>query len=342
MKKLFILTLLTVIFVVGCKKESKEPEQKITSNQIDTVNIQLIKINEDVSLLYDLPVNSTIRYKFTSYQKNTQSILLDSAITGFVEQKVDYIFKLTVKEKENNGNMDLNIQCEDIKAIISSSNGEKVTFDAANPPVDSLTKMQTKNFAILAGVNFSARVSPTGDVIDVYRSDEIINRIISGAPRKPSEEEKLALKKDVELGILKPIVEQILKNTTEKKVNLDSMWTKTYSTPVSVFDIQNTATYKVTKIFESNNNKLVEITGSLTTVSTGKTDYTENNIKYKFQKPRVSGSSKMYFDLNKKCIRSASSNVSIELTMDMQEIGKPKVYKRTDKIETRNTLTLFD
>lgn len=342
MKKLLLLLTLIVLFGSGCKKDSDKPEQKISTDKIDTNNVQPIKIDEGISLLYDLPIHSSLKYKLTSYQKNTQSLLIDSVITGFIEQKVDYVFKIMVKEKEKNGNMDLNIQCEDIKATISSSTGEKVTFDAANPPQDSLIIMQTKNFAILAGVNFSARVSPTGDVLDVYRSDEIINRIISEAPRKPSEEEKLALKKDIELGILKPIVEQILKNTTEKKVNLDSMWTKTYSTPVSVFDIQNTATYKVTKIFESNNNKLVEITGSLTTVSTGKTDYTENNIKYKFKKPRVSGSSKMYFDLNKKCIRSASSNVSIELTMDMQEVGKPKVYKRTDKIETRNILTLFD
>lgn len=342
MKKTLILLTLIILFISGCKKDTDKPEQKITVDQIDTVNVQPIKINDGVSLLYDLPVNSLLRYKLTSYQKNTQTLLIDSTITGFIEQKVDYIFKLTVKEKENNGNMDLNIDCEDIKATISSSTGEKLTFDAANPPKDSLTMMQTKNFAILAGVNFSARVSPTGDVLDVYRSDEIINRIISESPRKPSEEEKLALKKDVELGILKPIVEQILKNTTDKKVNLDSTWTKTYSTPVSVFDIQNTATYKVTKIFESNNNKLAEISGSLSTVSTGKTDYTENNIKYKFQKPRVSGSSKMYFDLNKKCIRTASSNVTIELIMDMQEVGKSKIYKRSDKIETRNTLTLFD
>lgn len=342
MKKTIILLTLVMLFISSCKKDTNRPEQKFMSNQIDTINVQPVKIDEGVSLLYDLPVYSSLRYNLTSYQKNTQTLLLDSTITGFIEQKVDYIFKLTVKEKEKNGNIDLNIQCEDIKATISSSTGEKFTFDAANPPKDSLTIMQTKNFAILTGVNFSARVSPTGDVLDVYRSDEIINRIISESPRKPSEEERLALKKDVELGILKPIVEQILKNTTDKKVNLDSTWTKTYSTPVSVFDIQNTATYKVTKIFESNNNKLVEISGFLTTISTGKTDYTENNIKYKFQKPRVSGSSKIYFDLNKKCIRNASSTITIELTMNMQKVGKPKIYKRTDKIETRNTLTLFD
>jgi hypothetical protein len=141
---------------------------------------------------------------------------------------------------------------------------------------------------------------------------------------------------------LKTIVQQIFRLLPDKEVNVDSSWTQSYPTQISVFELQNTATYKVTKFFESNGNKLVQIEGNLSVTSTGQTEHTENNIIYKFQKPKVSGVSKGFFDLGKNCFRNVTSDVSFELVLNMQQKGNPKTYKRIDKILTKSNLVLLD
>jgi len=343
MKKLIFLALIIAFFSTGCKSEKakNQPESKATET-IDTTSLKPIEVQKSVSLKYDLKKNTTLRFRYTNYQKNIQTLQLDSTITGYVEQNVDYVFKLTVKDRESNGNLVVDFYCESIKANASSSEGEKLSYNSENPPKDSLEILKTKNFDILNQAEFSARVSPTGEVLDIFKSDKIIEKILSGATRKPTTEERFAIKNDIEQGILKTIVQQIFRLLPDKEVNVDSSWTQSYPTQISVFELQNTATYKVTKFFESNGNKLVQIEGNLSVTSTGQTEHTENNIIYKFQKPKVSGVSKGFFDLGKNCFRNVTSDVSFELVLNMQQKGNPKTYKRIDKILTKSNLVLLD
>ncbi len=342
MKRIITLILIPLILLVGCKKSEEKPEIKSESSIVDTSNIKPLGIQKNVSLKYDLKKNSVLRFKYTNYQKNTQTLVMDTTISGFIEQNVDYIFKVTVNDIEESGNLNVEFLCEGIKAYASSSTGEKITYDSKNPPVDSLEKLKTKNFEMLDNANFSARVSPTGEILDIFKSDKIIEKIIQDAPRKPSTEERLAIKQDIEQGILKTIVQQIFKSLPENEINVDSSWKQVYPTQISVFEMENTATYKVSKFFVANGKKLVQIDGTLAVVPSGKTEYTEGNLTYKFQKPKVTGTSKSFFDLDKNCFRNVTTDVSIELVLNMQQKGDPKVYKRVDKILTKNTLILLD
>ncbi len=342
MKRIIYFVLILVISILACKEKSEKPVAEKEVLVIDTTNIKPIKLDESFFLVYDLPNNSVLRYKLITYNKNSQTFYLDSTISGWVEQNVEYIFKVSVKDKEQNGNMTLDILCEQIKAEAKSSTGETLTFNSQKPPTDSLEKLQTKNFEILVNTDFSARISPQGEVLDVFKSENFIEKLIQEAPRKPSEEEKIAIKNDFEQGVLKPIVQQLFKSLTEKKVNVDSLWTITYPTQLSVFDIENTATYKIDKVFESGKTKLVEITGTLTIKPSGKTEHTENNVVYKFSKPKAKGVGKYYYDLNKKLIRKAESDVTFELAVNISQKGQTKTYKRVDVIQTNNSLILLD
>lgn len=342
MKKLILLPILFSLIVFGCKKEENKAEAPEKAAVIDTTNIKPIQVQENVSLIYDLKKNSVLRFKLTNYSKNTQTIHLDSVMSGYFEQTVDYYIKVTVKNKEENGNLELDFYCEKIKATGSSSTGEKLQFDSENPPTDSLQKQITKNFDLLVNADFSARLSSTGEVLDIYRSDKIIDKIVENAQRKPSFEERAAIKTDIDMGLLRPLIQQIFRLMPDKSVNVDSTWEQTYPLQLSVFDIQNTAKYKVTKIFESNGNKLVEVLGTLSIQSAGKTDHTEGNITYKFMKPKATGYGKIFYDLDKKVVRNSTTDVTFELTVNMSQKGDPRVYKRVDKIQTKNTLVLLN
>lgn len=339
-----LITLLTIIslFSLGCKNETEKKEPVSEAKIIDTTNIKPIKIQDNISIIYDLNKNSNLKFKLSTYQKSTQIIQLDTVVSGYVEQKVDYIVDVKIKEKESNGNLTIDFFVEKVKADIKSSTGESLNYDSDNPPTDSLKKLQTKTFDVIAKSNFSARISPTGDVLDIYRVDSIIDKLVADAPRKPSTEERFQITNDVSQGLLRPLIQQIFRNVTDKKLNVDSTWTQTYPTQLSVFDIENTATYKVTKIFESEGKRLVEIEGSLKINAKGKQDHTEGNISYKFYKPKVSGISKAYFDLDKKCFRSSSADVTFEVVVDIQQKGDPKIYKRTEKIQSKNSILLLN
>lgn len=342
MKRIIYLLVILSISVSACKKESDKPIAEKNDLIIDTTNIKPIEVDQGISLVYDLSKNSVLRYKLTTYNKNSQTFYLDSTISGSVEQNVEYIFKVTVKEKENNGNMTLDILCEQIKADAQSSTGEKLSYDSRTPPVDSVEKLQTKNFEVLVNTEFSARISPHGEVLDIYKTENLLEKIIQDAPRKPSEEEKTAIKSDIEEGVLRPIVQQLFKTLTDKKVNVDSTWSMIYPTQLSIFEIENTATYKVTKVFESGKRKLVKFTGSLSIKPSGQTTHTENNIVYKFSKPKAVGKGEYFYDLDKKLIRKAESDVTFELAVNISQKGQTVTYKRVEIIQTKNTLTLLD
>ncbi len=342
MKKLIIYGIIVSLIAFGCKKEIEKKEPETIDSIVDTTNLKPIKVQENLSLIYDINKNTNLKYKLTTYQKSTQTIQIDSLISGYLEQDVEYFINATVKEKESNGNLNIDFYCEKVIANVKSSTGESLSYNSDDPPTDSLKKLQTKTFDVMAKANFSARISPTGEVLDIYRIDSIIDKLIADAPRKPSTEERFQITNDVSQGLLRPLIQQIFKIVTDKKLNVDSTWTQTYPTQLSVFEIENTATYRVTRIFESGKNRLVEVVGSLSIVSKGKQDYSENNINYKFHKPKVTGLSKTYFDIDKKCVRSSSADVTFEVTVDMQQKGNPKIYKRIEKIQTKNSVLLLN
>ncbi|MCX8056826.1 MAG: DUF6263 family protein [Ignavibacteria bacterium] len=342
MKKLITFVVVISLFAFGCKKETETKEPVSETKSIDTTNIKPIKVQENISITYDLNKNTTLKFKLTTYQKSTQTLQLDSLVSGYVEQNVDYYVTASVKEKESNGNLTVDFNVDKVVANLKSSTGESLTYNSDNPPTDSVKKLQTKTFDVIAKANFSARISPTGDILDIFRTDSIIDKLISDAPRKPSTEERFQITNDVSQGLLRPLIQQIFRTVTDKKLNVDSVWTQSYPTQLSVFEIENTATYKVTKIFESNGNRLVEIEGTLKVNSKGKQDYSEGNVNYKFHKPKVSGISKSYFDLDKKCFRSSTADVTFEVVVDMQQKGNPKIFKRTETIRSKNSILLLN
>ncbi|MCX8010912.1 MAG: hypothetical protein N3A61_07155, partial [Ignavibacteria bacterium] len=116
----------------------------------------------------------------------------------------------------------------------------------------------------------------------------------------------------------------------------------TYPGQISVFDLENTARYQVKKFFSLNGSNIAEIHSSLTVKATGKSEASEGGVNFKFEKPKVNGIGKIYFDLTRHCIKKAESQVSFEINVQIQEAkaGGEKA-KRVEKVESKNMTELL-
>lgn len=344
MKALFFIALLAQLFTIGCGSEDKkaDPMSSDSISTSETVFTNPVQINDGVNLLYDLNKGTTLKYKMHNYNKSQQSIIADSTMSQSMVQEIEYFFTVKIKDKEESGNLTIDFVCDQIKAKGESSLGEKLNYDSKNPPADSLERKKYMNFDVIVGADFSARISSTGEIIDIFKTDKILDKIISGAPQQPTSTEKAQLRNDIQQAVLKPLIQQIFKNTTDKKMNIDSSWTLNYPSQISVFEMDNSAQYKLKNFYEKDDSRIAEIDAALTVKAKGKTEFSESGVNYNFEKPKTSGSGKLFFDLDRNCIKRAESNVSFELALKMKEVKTGKEAKRIDKVETRNVTVLLN
>ncbi len=344
MKSLLAIAMLPFLLFIGCGGDSKQ-EYPINEDSTSISEMTLstpVQIDDGVFLLYDVKKGSTFRYKMRNYNKSIQSIIADTTMSQSMTQDIEYYFTVKVNDKDESGNLSLDFFCERIKAKGESSLGEKLTYDSKTPPTDSLEKQKYMNFEVLVGVDFAARISSTGEILDIFKTDKILEKIVKEAPKEPTAAEKAQLRSDIQQAVIRPLVQQIFKSTTSKKMNIDSSWTLNYPSQISVFEMENIAQYKLKNFYEKDDSKLAEIDAHLTVKSKGKSEFSEGGVNYNFEKPKTSGSGKLFFDLDRKCIKRSESDVSFELTLKMKEVKTGKEAKRIDKIETRNVTELLN
>lgn len=343
-KLIFAFAFCLIVFVSCETKRGKEKDLLSDSTFVeDTAPKKSILLKEGIQLKYALDKGEILKYRVKTFNRTTQSIISDSTLAQSFTQDINYLFNLKVVDQEENGNLTLNFLCERITAKGESSTGEKLSYDSNNPPKDTSERKQYFNFEILVGSDFSARISLTGEILDIFKMDKIIDKILTEVPRQPTAEEKFQLNNDIMQGVIKPLIQQMFKTVTDKKIYVDSSWANTYPSKLSVFDLENTARYQLKKVYESNGKQIAEIDGSLSVKSHGKTDFLEKGVNYKFEKPIASGTGKIYFDLTHNCISKAESQVSFETVLHISENkAGGKKAKRTDKIESKNFVELLN
>ncbi|MCX8009857.1 MAG: DUF6263 family protein, partial [Ignavibacteria bacterium] len=245
--KIIIVLIVALLFTsCGKKKEQEKSPSRVDSSFIDETKQELIKIDGSVELHYNLNKGEKFKYRLNSFNKSSQSLFLkDSTISEIITQQMEYIINATVLERDDDGNVTLNLVCESVIAKAESNKGIKMEYDSKNPPQDTSVRKQFFNYEILIGSDFSVRISKIGEILDIYKTDKLVNKILSDLPKQPSSSEKEMLRKNVQDGLIKPLVQQVFKTTTMKKANVDSSWTNPSPCQISVFDLENTARYQV-------------------------------------------------------------------------------------------------
>ena len=335
--KYIITILLAFIFITGCSKKSDEkPFTEANKYQIDSSDIKTQPIenqNESFTLQYKLGKGKTYKYRLTTITNDSQSITADTTINSNIKQTIIYLISLTPVSTDKDGITEINCVFNSVK-LNALANGQEYNYESTTN-IDSLERNKFADYESLINSDIGIRISKTGEIIEVFRTDKIVNKFLSikGIADSISAAQKEQLKTNMVEGAVKPLLFQIFRQMPDNSLAKDSTWT--YSQPASqlmVYQIQNTNTYRINSIEKLNDSKLAVIEGGMLTKVTGDDQISERGISYRFKKPETSASGKIYFNITDGCIQKARTNTSINIFYTME--GKtPQGFQKGSKQE---------
>jgi len=346
MKNLIIVLLAALLFM-SCTKKEKPVEKRITGTADTSGVLQTVKDEtppKDVSLSYILKKGQQFTYRLTSISSSIQTIISDSTMQQNLKQTINYLFQFTVNDVEPDNIMDLNVNLQSVE-LDATVNGQKISYQSGSK-MDSLDRMKFIEYESVVHNPFSIRINPKGDIIDIFKVDKIVTKYLTmqGLIDSLNTEQKKQFRENISETALKPLMAQIFRILPKHNVGIDSLWTNTYISQIGVFEVTNTAKYKLTGFEKLDDERLAVIDAGLDIKSKGKEKATEKGINYEFKKPEATGSGTIYFNINKGCIEKSKTTTTLKMSLKMNMPKSPRgpmKATRNDYIENTNILELL-
>ncbi len=332
--KQLILILLTGLLFFGCGENTKEqkPEEQKDQFTFDTTDIKASPVdNPDQSfyLRYKLEKGKTYSFRLTAISKDQQTISTkDTLITQEMNQTMVYNMRFTPTEVDADSTIEMEAVITSVK-VDGTFGNEPVSYQSGATK-DSADIVKFAQYESLIKNSFDVRVSKLGELLDIYRADKIVNRLldIKGYTDSLKTEEKTTLKNDITEGLLKPMLSQVFRKMPVHKMSIDSTWKVDQApTQLMVFKAQNISTFKITGMENLNGDLIADIEAGLKTKFTGQNKMTDRGIKYEFEQPEATGGGKVYFNVSKGLVQKTKLNTSVTLSYNMESQGQKGTKK---------------
>lgn len=344
MKYLAAVTL-AFLLLAGCGKKTDQKTSLSDANkyQIDSSDIKAVPIDapdETFSLDYKFPKGKTYHYRLTTITRDVQTIKTDTTLQSNVLQTIIYLIDLTPVSVDKDGAIEFNLMFNSVK-LNALANGKEYNYESETTK-DSVEIGKYAEYKSLTGSDMGLRVSKKGDILDVFRTDNVINNFlkIRGFADSINAAQKEQLKTNMVDGAIKPLLMQIFRVTPGHQIKIDSSWTdKESPTQLMAFKAQNTDTYKVTGLEQLGENKLAVIETGIISEFSGQNRVSQQGVDYYFKTPVASAGGKIYFNINDGCIQKAKTFTKININFNMQA-KTPKGLQRGNKdaVITQNYL----
>jgi Family of unknown function (DUF6263) len=341
MKYLAVVTL-AFLLLAGCgKKTDQSSTNDANKYQVDSSDIKATPINasnESFSLDYVFPKGKTYHYRLTTITHDNQTLIMDTTLHSNITQNIIYLIDLTPVSVDKDGVIEFNLMFNSVK-LNASANGKEYNYESGTT-TDSSEINKYAEYKALTGSDMGLRVSKKGDILEVFRTDKIINNFlaIKGYKDSVNAAQREQLTNNMVDGAIKPLLYQIFRIMPGHQMTTDSSWTfQQPATQMMVFKIQNTNTYKITGLEKFGDSKLAVINAGLITDISGDTKATQQGVSYKFQKPTTSAGGKLYFNLDDGCIQKAKTYTNIDIYFSMEAKGPKGIQQGSkDEVITNN------
>lgn len=317
--KYLLSFLLSAALIAGCGKDSKDEQ----AGQDSTASGEIATVKDDnppasVILKYKLENNGKYRYKLTSETTNEQTISADSTMTMGMKQFITYIIDCEVREIDQDSVAEVRMVFSSVK-IDAESGPQKFSYESGKL-VDSTRMQDIVQYEAVVNNPFSVRISSTGEIVELYRTDKIINKFIElqKAQNRITPEQKMQVQMTLNEGMLKPIVQQIFRKLPEQTLTAQAKWQDSKPTKLGAFDITQKVDYNVSGFEKLRDEKLIVMTSVLAIDAKAKEPFTERGVKYILSKPKAEGNGKVYFNIDKGCLQKSESSSRVEMNMVME------------------------
>jgi Family of unknown function (DUF6263) len=343
MKKLIVI-LLAGLLIYGCgeKKQEEKPAEKKDKFAFDTTDIKAAPVentNQEYYLRYKLEKGKIYNFRMTAISKDDQTISSkDTTMTQSIDQTMTYNLGLNVTDVDADSTMEMKATINSIK--VNGKVGDQLIHYESGVTKDTADVKKYAQYESLINNPFNIRVSKLGEVLDVYRADGIVNKLleIKGYADSLKSDEKASLKNDITEGVLKPLLSQIFRKLPEHKVSKDSTWNiEQAPTRLMVFQAQNTSLFSITGIEKLDGDIIADIKAGLKTKITGKNKLTDQGVNYEFKNPETAGWGKIYYNVTKGLVQKTRISTSVKLAFNMESRGqkgnKEEVITNTNILE---------
>jgi hypothetical protein len=315
MKKKLLITSILILAVIffSCSEKSSDDE-KNENNGITQTKINYKNGNE-YTLQYGLTEGLTYNYKVFT---NTETTRSNGKESQTMTVNVDYTLELNPIDVDPDGEMDLKVKFQNIKMEaefkLSHQVGvQRYSYDSENPADSSKANSpQLAEYAIFKDAMFSARITPTGEIIEIYKLDNLINKILAENINTVGDEVKAQLKTKVEMQV-SSMVSQLFQFLPSTPIQLDSVWSKETSERLDEETIsKNSLTYKILDVKNINGKDIAFINAKLMSNIPRRKTIEEPGVKYEFKKPLLSGQGEIQFNLENGLVvsRNLETNMS--------------------------------
>lgn len=347
----YLLVLITFSFMmISCGEKNNQPANNLTDQEkysFDSTDLKTEGIDNSGKpfvLEYKFKQGDKVSYRLTTISDNSQTITMDTVISSSVNQKIIYLFDMTIKEVDQDGAAEAEININSLK-LEASANGQTFNF-VAGKDVDSAKMEQFAEFQALYNNPFSIRFSKKGDILEIFKADKISNKFLElkGAADTISVNDRNLIRQDLINGVLTPMTVQIIRKLSEKEVNKDSSWEiKQSPIPLMVYQINYANTYKIESVEKLDDNRVAVIDAGINFSYSGEPKVSQGNVNYNFGKPLSTADGKIYFDVDKGMQIKSRTKTRLEISYTMEANtpeGKRK-GSRKDIVINNNILELI-
>ncbi len=345
MKKLLFILLMIGLIFSGCGKKSGDGDSSNKAGStIDTSSIKTSPVenqNQKFDLRYKFDKGVDYHYRMASFSQNNQSIIADSSYYQNMKQSTIYLMDVNLKNIEKDSVINLTCKITSIN-FEAEVNGKFYTYQSGVTK-DSSDLEKFAEYVSLINNPFNVAIHRTGGIINISNIDQIMNKflILKKLLKQVSLIERERLGQNIIEGSLKPLVINVFREMTPNTVAKDSTWSfKQPPAPFLIFTLNNTNTYKISKLEKYKNDLLASIEAGLKTEVKGSTTYKQGGAIFQFKEPQTSASGNIYFNITKGCIQKSNVETKANIFYTKEIPGKPK-GSNSEVITSSNVVELL-
>jgi len=314
-----ILGLITMASSCGKKEGTTDKDNKSKSDLIKKDDK-----GEKVDLKLAPKVSDKFRYKMSAKTVSTEN----SPATGnrdiTSEQNMIYYYSQEVSEISSSGVITYKMKYDSITIISKASSKDSAITQTYNSNVkDSIHSMPDFiQYNALIGEEFKLRVSPLGEIYDVYELEKIHDNIFKALGDTLSPQDKATIKESMGAEALKSIIQNQFQKFRGGDVYKDSSWTFSVETSLLVFPIKNILNYKIKDLQVNNGEVIANIEANLGIDFISKEQKDKSGLNVKINDSKTGGTGTIVFNLSRGCIIKKETNTNIMLDMKLSAKGQ--------------------